>query len=179
MNFKLTLHFDDGYLRPLKVDDIHEKYISGLNDPVVNRYLEVRHENQSEQTVAKFVHSNQQSSDAVLFGIWLRDQVHHCGTLRLHGIDVHKRSAHIGICIFDKKAWGKQLGTKAIATATRWAFEGLGLNCIEAGAYIENVTSQRAFMKAGYLWLKDIERKFNLHDKPTTVKVYFAKKDFD
>ena len=38
MNFELILHFDGGYLRPLKVEDIHEKYISGLNDPEVNRY---------------------------------------------------------------------------------------------------------------------------------------------
>jgi [ribosomal protein S5]-alanine N-acetyltransferase len=179
MNLELILHFEGGYLRPLEVEDIHEKYISGLNDPEVNRYLQVRHENQSEETVARFIQSNQQSSDAVLFGIWLRDQDHHCGTLRLHGIDVTKRSAHIGICVFDKMAWGKQLGTKAIATATKWAFEGLGLNCVEAGAYLENVASQRAFMKAGYLWAQNIEGKFNLHDKPTTVKVYIAQKDFD
>jgi [ribosomal protein S5]-alanine N-acetyltransferase len=179
MNLDLILHFDGGYLRPLKVDDIHEKYISGLNDPEVNRYLEVRHENQSETMVTKFVQCAQQSSNSVLFGIWLRDQDHHCGTLRLHGIDANKRSAHIGICIFDKKAWGKQVGTNAIATATKWAFEDLGLNCVEAGAYLENVGSQRAFMKAGYLWVKDIEGKFNLHDKPTTVKIYIAQKDFD
>lgn len=179
MNFELNLRFDGGYLRSLKVEDIHEKYISGLNNPKVNRYTEVRHEKQSEQTVAKFVQSNRQSADAVLFGIWIGDQYHHCGTLRLHGIDLAKRSAHIGICIFDEKAWGKQLGTKAIATATKWAFEDLDLNCVEAGVYPENVASQRAFMRAGYLWVNDIEGKFNLNGEPNTVKVYIAQKEFN
>lgn len=178
MNLELILHFTGGYLRPLMVEDIHEKYISGLNDPEVNRYLEVRHEHQSEQSVARFIQSNQQASDAVLFGIWFRDQNHHCGTLRLHGINATKEFARIGICIFNKQAWGKRLGTNAIFTATNWAFEGLGINCIEARAYYENVASQRAFLSSGYRWVQDIEVQVNLQDK-RIVKSYLAQRNLD
>jgi len=176
MNLKVKIHFDGGFLAPLKTQDVHEKYISGLNDPLVNRYLEVRHEEQSEESVKNFIQKNIMASDSVLFGIWLDSQKNHCGTLRLHEIDHNKKLAHIGICIFDKKSWGKQLGTKAIMTVTKWAFEDLGLNSVEAGAYQENVASQRAFLKAGYQWTKDIEDKFKLHGKITTVKIYIAKK---
>lgn len=42
------LNFEGGYLRPLKPEDVHAGYVSGLNDPEVNRYLDgVKHTKQT------------------------------------------------------------------------------------------------------------------------------------
>ncbi len=38
-------------LSPLTQDDITEEYIAWLNDPIVNKFLEVRHVNQTIETV--------------------------------------------------------------------------------------------------------------------------------
>lgn len=176
MSPEVVLSIDGGYLRPLKTEDVHLGYILGLNDTEVNRYLEVRHTVQTEHSVVKFVQDNQQANDAVLFGIWRDGDMFHCGTLRLHGIAQTTGSAHIGVCIFDKSAWGQRIGTKAIASATKWAISQLNVGEIEAGAYAENVASQKAFLGAGYEWRCDIPGKFVYEGNPTVVKIYVARK---
>jgi len=176
MSPEIVLSFNGGHLRPLKTKDIHDGYISGLNDREVNRYLEVRHTVQTEQSVFKFVQDNQQANDAVLFGIWRDGAQSHCGTLRLHGIEQSTGRAHIGVCIFDKSAWGHRIGSKAIASVTKWAISHLNMRDIEAGAYAENIASQKAFLCAGYEWRCDIPGKFVYEGKPTVVKIYVARK---
>ena len=172
---EIVLEFGGGYLRPLKLEEVHPGYVSGLNDPEVNRYLVgVKRITQTEQTVTEFVLHNQQADNAVLFGIWLNGVQHHCGTIRLHGIETNHKTAHIGICLFDKSVWRKKLGYKAAETVTRWAFASLKLRWVEAGAYSENIASQKTFLAAGYEWIYDIPGKYILEGKPTTVKVYAA-----
>ena len=176
MSPEIVLEFEGGYLRPLKHEDVHPGYVSGLNDPEVNRYLDgVKRVTQTEESVTEFVLHNQQSNNAVLFGIWLDKIQLHSGTVRLHGIEANHKTAHIGICLFDKTAWGKKLGYKAAEAVTRWAFETLRLRWVEAGAYSENIASQKTFLAAGYEWIYDIPGKYILEGKPATVKVYAAR----
>jgi RimJ/RimL family protein N-acetyltransferase len=174
---EIFLEFAGGYLRPLKLEDVYSCYISGLNDPAVNRFLEAKHVIHTEQSVEEFVRHNRQSDSAVLFGIWLNGVQHHCGTVRLHGIETIHKTAHIGICLFDKSAWGKKLGYKTAEAVTRWAFASLNLRWVEAGAYSENIASQKTFLAAGYEWIYDIPGKYILEGKPTIVKVYAANND--
>ena len=176
MSPETVLEFEGGYLRSLKLEDVHSGYVSGLNDPEVNRYLiGVRQTTQTEQSVGEFIKNNQQSSDALLFGIWQTEEARHCGTVRLHGIEHYHKTAHIGVCLFDKSAWGKKLGSKAIMAATRWAFDALELRWVEAGAYAENIASQKAFLTAGYEWLYDVPNKYIFEGKPAAVKIYAAR----
>jgi len=176
MSPEIVLVFNGGNLRPLVIEDIHHGYISGLNDNQVNRYLEVRHIVQTEQSVIKFVRDNQEAKNDVLFGIWRDDDQNHCGTVRLHGVDDINRSAHIGLCIFEKSAWGHGLGSKTIACVTKWAICELNLRWIEAGIYEENIASQKAFLSAGYEWISDTSGKFILNGIPTVIKIYANRK---
>lgn len=174
----IVLTFDGGQLRPLKSQDVHQGYVAGLNDPEVNRYLDaVKFNVQTEHSVKDFVVANEGSSNSVLWGIWQGTSDKHCGTVRLHGIEHFHKTAHIGVCLFDKNAWGKNLGTKAIAAVTQWALQALGLRWIEAGAYLENVASQKAFASAGYVSVFDIPGKYLFEGKPMTVKVYAARSE--
>lgn len=176
MNPDVTLIFNGGYLRPLTAADVYEGYVSGLNDPAVNRYLDhVKYTRQTRQSVCDFIDANVASDDAVLWGIWQEGAPHPCGTVRLHGIEYRHGTAHIGICIFDKRVWGQRLGSKAIAKVTRWALDVLHLRWVEAGAYAANIASQKAFLVAGYEWVFDIPGKYVLEGEPTTVKVFAAR----
>lgn len=176
MSPEIVLEFAGGFLRPLKAEDVHPGYVTGLNDPEVNRYLDgVKRSVQTDQSVTEFVQQNQQAADAVLFGIWQAGAELHCGTVRLHGIEQYHKTAHIGLCLFDRSAWGNKLGSKAVDVVTRWAFETLGLRWIEAGAYSENVASQRTFLSAGYDWIYDVPDKYLFEGKPTGIKVYAAR----
>ncbi len=172
MSPDVVLEFNGGNIRPLKPNDVHDGYIKGLNDRQVNRYLEVRHVIQTEQSVIKFVRDNQKAKDAVLFGIWLNGHQYHCGTIRLHHIEYSKRKAHIGLCIFEKSTWGSGLGSQAIQSVTKWAMNDLEFCWIEAGIYEVNIASQKAFLKAGYEWIADIKGKYTLDGNPIITKIY-------
>lgn len=177
MSPDIILNFEGGYLRPLKHEDIHAGYVSGLNDPEVNRYLDgVKHTKQTNQSVLDFVVANELSSSSVLLGIWQENADKHCGTVRLHGIEYHHGTAHIGACLFDKAAWGQNIGKKAIAAVTQWAINEMGLRWVEAGVYAENIVSQKAFLSAGYSWVFDIPEKYIFEGRPAIVKVYAARK---
>jgi RimJ/RimL family protein N-acetyltransferase len=170
------IRFEGGMIRLLTPADAHSGYVNGLNDPEVNRFLDgVRRTTQTEGGVIEFIRTNQLASDAVFVGIWQNGSDRHCGTIRLHGIEHHHHTAHIGICIFDRNAWGKGLGTKAITAFTKWAIAEFGLRWIEAGAYEQNVASQNTFLSAGYEWVFDIPGKFLFEGRPSLVKVFTAR----
>jgi ribosomal-protein-alanine N-acetyltransferase len=172
----IVLEFEGGYVRPLQVDDVHAGYIDGLNDREVNRYLDsVKRVAQTERTVSDFIGQNREASDAVLFGIWIKDATKFVGNVRIHGIDRCHKIANIGICLFDREIWGRGVGSKATRAVTQWALHAVGLRWIEAAAYSQNVASQKNFLRAGYEWVYDVPNKFLLDGVPSVVKVYAAR----
>ena len=169
----LELDLGGARMRVLETSDVHDGYVSGLNDPEVNQYLvNVKAMRQSRESVAAFVGSHREAPDAVLVGIWEEGRDHHAGTVRLHGIDRGAGTAEIGICLFDRGAWGKKLGSRAIAAVTKWARSELGVQRIKAGVYEPNAASRRAFEAAGYQWQRDIADEYKLEDAPVTVHIY-------
>lgn len=174
---KLKLTIPGGYLRALTAEDVHEAYVHGLNDPEVNKYMvSVRAQTQTLETVRAFVESDHVAAHAVLFGIWMDGEGRHCGTVRLHGIDAVERKAVLGVCIFDKRAWGRALGSAAIGAVTRWAFSELGLASIEAGTYLDNAASWKAFLKADYSVLEDISGRYQRDGLPVVVRMLIARR---
>jgi ribosomal-protein-alanine N-acetyltransferase len=166
-----------GFLRPLVPDDVHSGYVEGLNDPEVNKYLvSVRRQAQTSETVRAFVQENWDASDAVLFGIWVDGHTTHCGTVRLHQINRNDGTGVLGVCIFDKAVWRSSVGSSAIDAVTCWAFDGLGLDAIQAGAYLENVGSWKAFMKVGYTIVEDVYARYQLDGNPTVVRCMIARR---
>lgn len=155
MNPNIELVIANGFLRPLVLSDLHPRYVEGLNNPSVNLHLEVRHQKQTVASAATFIVNNNQSTDSVLWGIWLSNQPSHIGTIRLH--DINKSCCHcfVGICIFDSSAWGRGIGSNAIRAVTSWAHTELSLQRIEAHAYLDNLASIRTFEKAGYRRIKN------------------------
>lgn len=175
MSPESVLKFDGGFLRALQPADVHDGYVAGLNDPEVNRFLELKYSKQTPESVVQFVSNDQQSSASVLWGIWQDAHLDHVGTVRIHGVEYRHRTAYIGVCLFDKRAWGRGLGRKAITTATRWALNELGMRWVEAGVYADNHASTQAFLSAGYSWVYDIPGKYLLDGRPTTVKIFAAR----
>lgn len=157
-------------------EDVHPGYVSGLNDPEVNRYLvNVKKQVQSDIGVREFVRRDLESEGALLLGIWLDGTDKHCGTIRLHGVEYENRTAHIGICIFDRQVWGRGVAKCSLRAVTMWAQDELRLRWIEAGIYDGNVGSELAFRSAGYEWIYDVPDKYLFEGAPIKVKVLAAR----
>jgi RimJ/RimL family protein N-acetyltransferase len=173
---EVRINFDGGRIRQLILSDVHSGYVDGLNDAEVNKYLVgVRQNNQTYEVVKAFVQGDLNARDSILFGIWCNGMKEHCGTIRIHEIENIHKTAHIGICLFDKSVWGNKVGVKSLSAVTQWVFKTLKLRWIEAGVYSENIASERAFLSAGYEWIYDIPDKYLFEGNPAKVKIFASR----
>lgn len=163
----LLLENDRITLRPLDTEDITDEYISGLNDPEVNRFLvNVRQTVQTRETVVQYVISCYESPSAILFGIFIKndDSKIPIGTIHISEIDFFHYTASVGICIFAKRVWKKGYAFQALKLVKNYLWGVLGLHYLEAGAYAKNKSSISAFTRAGFLEWYRVKDKYRLVD---------------
>lgn len=144
-------------LEVLEVEDVTQAYVDWLNNPLINRYLEVRFVQSDIKSARAFVQSINESTHSVLFGIKLAGTRRHIGNIKIGPIDPHHLRADVGLLIGDSTVWGNGYATEAIGAVTHMAHDGLGLEKITAGAYASNVGSIRAFLKQG--WVEEARLK--------------------
>jgi len=163
------------YLRPLRIEDVTDEYVSGLNDPEVNRYLvNVRQRVQTRESVGKYVTSNMKDPSSILFGIFIKDsRESFTGTIRVHRIDFFHYSANIGICVFAKRAWKKGYALQALQLVKDYLFGVLGLHYLEAGTYAKNINSINLFTRAGFAEWYRVKDKIRLIDSFEEA-IYFS-----
>jgi RimJ/RimL family protein N-acetyltransferase len=137
-------------LDTLSAPDVTDTYVSWLNDPAINRYLEVRFSSHSIESVRNTVSAFNDSPDSLLLGIFLKAPRRHIGNIKLGPIDPMHGRGDIGIVIGDKACWGKGFATDAIVALVDYAFGTLGLTKLIAGCYSNNLGSMKAFLKVGF-----------------------------
>ena len=151
-------------LQCLDPENFSSAYLNWLNDPTINRFLEVRlNPPKSIKELQLFIQKTNSSRDEVLLGIHLRDQSH-IGNIKIGPIDSYHGRADIGIVIGEKSQWGKGIASEAITAVSHFAFETLRLNRLTAGLYGQNVGSMNAFLKAGFSREATLSSYWNVGD---------------
>ena len=138
------------HLREVRTADVTERYYRWMNDPEVNRYLETRYVPQSVENIADFVRRMAGKSDEPFFAICTNDTAEHIGNIKIGPVNWRHRHADVSLLIGEKEYWGKGYASEAISLVTQFGFEVMNLNKLEAGCYVENEGSARAFEKCGY-----------------------------
>lgn len=175
----IVLQDDDMLVRPLKVTDITDEYIDGLNDPEVNHYLvAVRQQRQTRDSVTDYVQADWDDPLSILFGIFLRnDGKSLVGTVRVHHIDFFHFSASVGVCLFAKRAWRKGYAHRALRMVKDRMFAELKLHYLEAGVYADNAESLNCFLRAGFVERYRVSSKFRHIDSFADVVFLAAMND--
>lgn len=137
-------------LRPITLGDVGPRYVSWLNDPAVNRYLESRFGPHTEESVRAYVKGLLGDPANAFMAILENETGEHVGNIKLGPIHPFHRSGDIGILLGEPRTWGKGYATEAIALLCQHAFATLGLHKVTAGCYHTNVGSIRAFQRAGF-----------------------------
>lgn len=145
----ITLQLPNNVLRPLCVEMVTEEYVGWLNNPEINRYLEVRHFHNTLESCKEFVEQSNADPCSYLFGIFDKDNKH-IGNAKLGFINTLYKRGEISLFIGDKNYWGRGIGYHVVHALTEFGFKRLGLHRIEAGCYASNQASLRVFLKAGY-----------------------------
>lgn len=137
-------------LIPFKEEHICECYINWLNDSEVNRFLEVRHNHQTYDSVLTFVRSFYGDDEKYMWGIYSNDPHKLIGTTTLHSIDRNHNCGEIGLLIGEKVYWGKGASTEVIELLLEFAFEILKLHRLTGGTYAPNRGMNFTFKTLGF-----------------------------
>lgn len=137
------------YVRTLSVDDVSAAYVSWLNDPQINRYMEVRFGTWNIENTREFVASFDWQL-SYLFGIFVRDSGQHIGNCSLR-IEPRYKTADIAFFVGEKKYWGHGAADTAIALLLKFSFESLQLTKVYGGCSNLNLQSIRKFEKFGFM----------------------------
>ncbi len=141
---------DNIFLRILTKEDCGEKYVNWLNDPVINKYLEIRWTKHNKESVVQFVQEVNSSGNSQLLGIFRNSDSSHIGNIKIGPINVNHQYADISYFIGDKDAWGCGYASEAVKLITKYGFEDLALNKCVAGVYSSNTASCKVLEKVGY-----------------------------
>jgi [ribosomal protein S5]-alanine N-acetyltransferase len=150
----------------LEADHVTEDYVSWLNDPQVNQYLECRFFTHTIASTRKFVQAMLDSSDNLFLGIRSHKLDRHIGNIKIGPIDKNHGFSALGIMIGEKKAWSKGIGGLAINMMLEIARNKLLLRKISAGCYVSNIGSQRTFEKSGFAIDGVCKQHYLLNEKP-------------
>ena len=135
----------------LEPDLVTDSYVSWLNDPKVNQFLESRFRTHSLESTREFVQACLDKPDTLFLGI--RSTAlggRHVGNIKLDEIDHQHGRGEIGIMIGDVDAWGKGIASSSIRQLCAIGRDELKLRKITAGCYGKNIGSSKAFVKAGF-----------------------------
>jgi RimJ/RimL family protein N-acetyltransferase len=138
------------YLREIRLSDVNETYHHWMNDPEVTRYTESRFFPNSMEALQKYVSRVSGDRQHVFLAIVLKKDDRHIGNIKLGSINWIHRFANVGLLIGEKDCWGQGYGTEAIRLVTEYAFRVLDLRRLTAGSYSNNISSFKAFLKAGW-----------------------------
>ena len=145
-----TLRGTKVLLSQMLESDVTPSYLKWVTDPDVNKYLESRFQTHTIDSLRQYVRDLRQNPSSVLLKIKLVDTGMHVGNIKLGPIDWNHRFADIGILIGDEAHHGKGIGTESVTLLRDYAFNVLGLNKLNAGAYEKNVGSIKLFERAGF-----------------------------
>lgn len=139
-------------LRSLEVSHATGPYEGWMRDEDITRYLEVRFAPPDAAALELFIKRMNDSTDNLLLGLFPTGQPErHIGNIKLGPIDSRHAVAAIGVLIGAKDHWGRGLAGEAVAAVAELGFDDFGLERVEAGFYADNVASQHAFRRAGFV----------------------------
>jgi RimJ/RimL family protein N-acetyltransferase len=136
-------------LKPMTENSITKEYIDWLNNPKVNKFLEVRHVMQNYRTVSEYINSFYQEEEKYFFGIYDMDKL--IGTTNLTNVDRSNHSAEIGLVIGDMDYWGKSASTEAFNLVLNFAFNTLNMKRVTGGCYDTNIGIIFTFKMIGFV----------------------------
>jgi len=117
----------------LRPNDVTPDYVSWLNDPSVNQYLECRFATHTIESTRKYVESILTSPLYLFLGIRSGLSGNHVGNIKLGPIDRHHWTGEVGILIGNKSVWGQGIARSAINMMAEIARAQLSLRKLTAG----------------------------------------------
>ncbi|MFA5880359.1 MAG: GNAT family N-acetyltransferase [Candidatus Margulisiibacteriota bacterium] len=106
-------------LKPISINEVNEEYVGWLNNPKINKYLEVRHKKQTIESIYGYINGLRRSKGE-LFGIFTKENKF-VGTIPLD-IDLNNLFGIFGLMIGNFDAQRIGAGTEAVVLFLEFVF---------------------------------------------------------
>ena len=138
------------YLSQFSIKDINDEYLSWLNEPEVNKFLEIRFKKQSKNLAIKYINSFYSTEEKYIWGIYCYNSNKLVGTINLWNLNRNHGFAEISLMIGDRSHWGKTAAEESLRLAINFAFFKKKLRRITASSYSLNLGINFTLKKLGF-----------------------------
>ena len=147
MKYFKKLVGDNIYLSPRSSEDA-EMFTKWLNDFNTTDYLGRSAQIMTLEKEKKYLEDTAESTDAFVIVTIEEDKM--IGTVSLEKVNIHHRTAVLGIFIGDADYRGKGIGTEAIRLILDYGFNYLNLNNIRLDVLAVNERAIKCYKKCGF-----------------------------
>jgi len=135
--------------KKVSAEHASDAYVSWINDPEVNRYLETRG-NYTLDLLKTYI-KEQYKKETYFWAIHLKSSKKHIGNIKIDPINSKANSGEYGILMGDKINWGKGYAKEASNTIINYCFEELKLSKITLGVIEDNINAVMLYKKMGFV----------------------------
>ena len=159
---KIDLASERLVFKRLSMDHISAEYLSWLNDPKVNVFLETKGDYTMD--LLKTYIEEQYKNEVFFWAIHLKDSNKHIGNIKIDPINNKLNSGEYGILMGDHSNWGKGYAKEASIRILKYCFEELKLSKITLGVIQDNVNAVKLYEKIGFA-IDEVKKDVGVYNK--------------
>ena len=125
-------------------------YLGWLQDTQNNRFIQGARVDYSLEELISFIEVNNSDVNAILFGLFLRENDEFIGTLKVQPIDYSEGTAWLGIMIGSPEFRGLGFGREALEIVMDYFFNSLKLQDIYLGVDLLNLSAISLYRSLGF-----------------------------
>lgn len=139
-------------IKPISEKEITKRYISWLNRPQINKFLEVRHKSQTKRDVIDYINRLRSKRGNELFAIFTKKEGIHIGNVAITEYDSNNQGiATYSIIIGDIRAQMLGLGGEVETIMVEYIFRDPNIRRIQEGAIADNHKACRVLESLGFI----------------------------
>jgi [ribosomal protein S5]-alanine N-acetyltransferase len=135
-----------------------EEYVSWLNNPEVNKYLETPG-GQTLGTLREYLSSVEDNPNILFWAIHLRHNSEHIGNIKIDPINSKHSLGEYGILMGDTREWGKGYAKEASRLVIDYCFNSINLRKITLGVVEKHVAAINLYKSLGF----KVEGRYERH----------------
>lgn len=174
---KTKLTFKNYYIKKMTIKDVCYDYLTWINDPQINEFLESKYTVWTMEGLKDYVRSFEKSEDKFLFTI---NDIHsnkYIGNGSISSVNYNTETFSFGLFIGDQNYWGKNGAFETSMLLLQFGFEELNMRKVFGGAYSNQLASRFSLKRIGMTLEAKLKAKFKYKDQFVDQVIYSLHKD--
>ncbi len=144
-------------LRSLRPDiDVLDDYLRWLTDLKSNKYINGVDAKNTLKDIKNYINEKNNSSEAVLLGIFDKKSRLHIGNIKLEPI-IENTEAWVGLLIGNKKFRNKGVGSEVLDYVTKFAHSQFKIKAMYLGVHKNNLPAITLYLKSGFVMITETQ----------------------